>query len=68
MKYYGELRHIETQIAMRRSEMFDDASEARKEIERVANKLQFNEPKEDAPDELYYIDETGAWGLYYCCK
>lgn len=68
MKYYGEIRHIETQIAIATSNLYNDASEARRAIDGEAFIRGYIEPKEDAPDELYYISKDGRFGLYYCCK
>lgn len=68
MKYYGELRDIETQTVIATSDMYDDASEARRAIDGEAFIRFYIKPKKDAPDELYYVSKDGKRGLYYCCK
>lgn len=68
MKFYGELRDIQTQIVIATSDEFNDAGEARLCIAGEAFIRGFVEPIADAPDELYYISKDGKRGLYYCCK
>ena len=68
MKFYGELRDIETQIVIATSKLYNDSSEVRRAIDVAASIRGYIKQKEDAPNGLCYISKDGKLGLYYCCK
>lgn len=65
MKYYGELRDIETQIVIATSDMCKCENEARRVL---AGEAFIRGYIKTDTDELCYISKDGKRGLYYCCK
>ena len=68
MKYYGELRDINTQIVIATSDICKCENEARRVIAGEAFIRHFVKANTDAQDGLCYISKDGKRGLYYCCK
>lgn len=68
MKYYGELRDIETQIVIATSDMCRCENEARRVIAGEAFIRFYKKANTDAQGGLCYISKDGKRGLYYCCE